>query len=173
MAKKSLKTLSRIENSILLIRGQRVMIDVDLAKLYGVTTRRLNEQVKRNRERFPSDFMFQLTKDEKKELVANCDRFKNLKHSTALPHAFTEHGAIMLASVLNSPTAIDMSIFVVRAFIKLREIISSHRSIAQKLAQLERKVGNHDEQIKAIIVAIRELMSPSKIKPRKIGFHSK
>ena len=173
MTKKSQKTLSRIENLILLIRGQRVMLDADLAKLYGVTTKRLNEQVKRNQKRFPGNFMFQLSKVEKSEVVANCDHLDNLKYYKGLPYAFTEHGAVMLASVLNSKQAIEMSIFVVEAFIKLRELLSSHKAISHKLAQLERKVGNHDEQIKAIIVAIRELMNSSKPKPRKIGFNAK
>jgi hypothetical protein len=109
------------------MRGHRVMIDTDLASIYGVTTKRLNEQVKRYRQRFPEDFMFQLNKKEKSEVVANCDHLKNLKFSPNMPFVFTEHGAIMLAAVLNSPVVIDASIHVVRAFVKLREILSTHK----------------------------------------------
>ena len=112
-----------VQQKILLIRGCRVMIDADLASIYGVTTKRLNEQVKRNKQRFPEDFMFQLNTKEKSEVVAKCDHLKKLKFSPNLPYVFTEHGAIMLASVLNSAAAIDASVHVVRAFVKLREII--------------------------------------------------
>ena len=114
--------LDMIESKILLIRGKKVMLDRDLAELYGVETKNLNRQVKRNKERFPVEFMFQLTKEEKNELVTNWHRFNSLKHSTSLPHAFTEHGTVMLASVLNSQRAIETSILVVQAFIKLREL---------------------------------------------------
>src|SRR3990172_1168859 len=117
--KKSIIPTERIENWILLIRGQKVMLDADLAALYGVTTKRLNEQVKRNRGRFPEDFMFQLTEREKGEVVANCDHLKRLKFSPNLPYAFTEHGAIMLATVLNSPVAVQTSIQIVKAFVRL------------------------------------------------------
>jgi hypothetical protein len=110
--KKSIIPAARIERSILVIRGEKVMLDADLAVLYGVTTKRLNEQVKRNRDRFPKDFIFQLTKREKREVVANCDHLKRLKFSPGLPYAFTEHGAIMLATVLNSPIAVKASIQV-------------------------------------------------------------
>ena len=159
-----------IQKKILLIREQRVMIDADLAALYGVTTKRLNEQVKRNRKRFPEDFMFQLNKKEKSEVVANCDHLKNLKYSPNLPHAFTEYGAIMLATVLSSPTAIEVSIQVVRAFVKLREMISTHKKLAQKLNELERKIEKHDKHIYSIFEAIRQLMSPPEKKQKKIGF---
>ena len=118
----------RMEQTILLIRGHRVMLDADLAHLYGVTTKRLNEQVKRNRNRLPTDFMFQLTSKEKAEVVANCDHLTKLKFSPAKPLAFTEHGAVMVASVLNSKRAIEVSIYVVRAFVKVREVLGSHRS---------------------------------------------
>ncbi len=114
---KELIPVEMIERKILLIRGEKVMLDADLAALYGVTTKRLNEQVKRNRERFPNDFMFQLTEEEKAEVVANCDHLKRPKFSHALPYAFTEYGAIMLASVLNSPIAVQTSVLVVRAFV--------------------------------------------------------
>lgn len=163
----SLIPIERIEDLIFVIRGHKVMVDTDLASIYGVTTKRLNEQVKRNRSRFPQDFMFQLDADEKKELVANCDRFKTLKHSTALPYVFMEHGAIMLASVLNSEIAVQASIQVVRAFVKLREVISSHRDLARKLVILEKK---YDSQFRTVFSAIRQLMEPLPSKKRSIGF---
>jgi hypothetical protein len=159
-----------IENKILLIRSEKVMLDADLAALYGVTTKRLNEQVKRNRERFPEDFMFQLSEKEKAEVVANCDHLKRLKFSPNLPYAFTEHGAIMLATVLNSPVAVQASIQVVRAFVKLRQMLSTNKELAHKLSQLERKIEKHDDEIKAIFNAIRQLMTPPETKKRKIGF---
>ena len=162
-----------IENKIFLIRGQKVMIDRDLAELYGVATKRLNEQVKRNRERFPVDFMFQLTIGEKSELVANCDRFNSLKHSTSLPYAFTEHGAIMLASILNSQRAVEASVYVVRAFVRLREILSTHKELAQKLKDLELRIDSHDEQITSIIAAINQLLEPPPEPKRKMGFQVK
>ncbi len=109
--RKSIVPVERVEKTILLIRSQKVILDADLARLYGVTTKRLNEQVKRNRDRFPADFMFQLSAEEKAEVVANCDHLSNLKFSKALPFAFTEHGAIMAASVLNTPQAVEASIF--------------------------------------------------------------
>ena len=114
-----------VAKRILLIRGQKVMIDSDLAEIYSVTTKRFNEQVRRNIRRFPSDFMFQLTSDEKAWVVANCDHLQNLKYSPHLPYVFTEHGAIMAASVLNSAKAVEMSVFVVRAFVRMREILGS------------------------------------------------
>ncbi|MFA5803523.1 MAG: ORF6N domain-containing protein [Melioribacteraceae bacterium] len=163
----------RIENKILLIRGQKVMLDRDLAELYGVPTKVLNQAVKRNNERFPTDFMFVLTKSEKDELVTNCDRFNSLKHSTVLPYAFTEYGALMLASVLNSPRAIEAGIYVVRAFVHLKEILLTHKELAQKLKELEYKIETHDEQITAIFEAINQLLSPPPAPKRKIGFEIK
>ena len=164
---KELIPIDMIERKILLIRGEKVMLDVDLAALYGVTTKRLNEQVKRNRERFPNDFMFQLTEEEKAEVVANCDHLKRLKFSPTLPYAFTEHGAIMLASVLNSPIAVQTSVLVVRAFVKLREMLATHKDLAKKLEEIEKK---YDAQFKVVFDAIRELMRPPETKRRKIGF---
>ena len=166
----SVVPLEHIERTILELRGQRVILDADLAKLYGVTTRRLNEQVRRNIERFPEDFMFQLTKEEKDEVVAKCDHLAKLKYSPHLPLAFTEHGAIMAANVLNSQRAIDVSVFVVRAFVRLREILAAHAQLSRKLDELERKVGEHDEAIRSLIAAIRQLMVPPKEKTRPIGF---
>lgn len=163
----ALLPLERIEGKILLIRTQKVMIDHDLAALYGVTTKRLNEQVKRNISRFPSDFMFQLTSREKDELVANCDRLKTLKHSTSLPHVFTEHGAIMLASILNSEIAIRAGIQVVRVFVQLRQILTTHKDLAKKLEDLEKR---YDSQFKVVFDAIRRLMTPTPRSIKRIGF---
>jgi hypothetical protein len=159
-----------VERTILLLRGKKVILDADLGKLYGVSTKRLNEQIRRNHARFPEDFMFQLTPEEKAEVVANCDHLSKLKFSPALPLAFTEHGAIMAATVLTSPRAIEMSILVVRAFIKLREIFLSHKELAYKLEELERRIEAHDEQIVALFAAIRQLMTPPESQRKKIGF---
>ena len=171
---KAIIPIGQIEQRILLIRGQRVMLDADLADLYGTTTKRLNEQVKRNRGRFPEDFMFQLTKKEKAEVVAICDHLAKLKFSPVLPNAFTEHGAIMVASVLNTKRAIQVSVFVVRAFVKLREMLATHKELAHKLAALERKLQNHDESIRSLVVVIRQLMTPPAQEPeppkKRIGF---
>jgi hypothetical protein len=168
----ALVPIERIESLIFLIRGHKVMIDADLAELYGVTTKRLNEQVKRNKGRFPRDFMFQLTAREKAEVVANCDHLQKLKFSPVLPYAFTEHGAVMLASVLNSPVAVEASIQVVRAFVKLREILGTHRKLAVKLMELESRMQGHDDDITALFEAIRQLMEPSDKPARRIGFHT-
>lgn len=159
-----------VENRILLIRGQRVLLAPDLAALYGVKPKRLHEQVRRNRNRFPEDFMFQLTDQELGELAAICGRFKNLKHSNSLPYAFTEHGALMLANVLNSQRAVEVSIFVMRAFVRLREMLGTHKDLAHKLDELEKHVRDHDGHIQTLFEAIRQLMTPSPGKNRKIGF---
>jgi hypothetical protein len=136
--------LERIESRILLIRGHKVMLDSDLAELYGVTTKRLNEQVKRNRQRFPADFMFQLTSDEATNLRSRIATSKQGRGGRRYrPYAFTEHGAIMAASVLNSYRAIEVSIYVVRAFVKLREMLRTHKELARKLAELEKRIGFH------------------------------
>ncbi len=156
-----------ISQRIHTIRGHRVMLDADLAEIYSVTTKRLNEQVKRNTERFPEDFAFRLTAEEKTELVANCDRFNRLKHSTVFPLAFTEHGAIMAASVLNSQRAIETSVYVVRAFVQMREALAAHRGLAQRLNELERK---YDSKFRVVFDAIRNLMEPPKTPRRRIGF---
>jgi len=162
--------VERVEKTILLIRGQKIILDADLAKLYGVTTKRLNQQVKRNSERFPEDFMFRLTQEEKDEVVANCNHLSRLRFSPALPHAFTEHGAIMAASVLNTSRAIEASLFVVRAFVRLRQILATHKKLDRKLFELEEHLKDHDQQIQAIFEAIRQLMAPTDKKVRKIGF---
>ena len=176
MAKKdtSLVPVEQVQSRILFIRGEKVILDSDLAGLYGVPTKRLNEQVKRNRERFPPDFMFQLTKTEKDEVVANCDHLQKLKFSPVLPYAFTEHGAIMAASVLNTERAVQASIYVVRAFVKLRQMLAPYKELMGKLDQLEEKLQTHDKQIMAIVEAIRLLMPPPEDKPKKpFGFHKK
>ena len=173
--------LPRIEGRIQLVRGLKVMIDVDLAALYGVPTKRLNEQVKRNRERFPGDFLLQLNAAEKAEVVANCDHLQKLKFSKALPYAFTEHGAIQAANVLASAQAVEMGIYVVRAFVRLRLAASTHADLAKRLAELEMKTESielsHDTfsrntrmQLKQVFDAIRELMTPPDPPKRPIGF---
>ncbi len=153
----SLIPAERIEKAILSIRGEKVMLDSDLAELYGVSTGALNQAVKRNLTRFPSDFMFQLTKTEKAEVVTNCDNLKHLRYSSNLPYAFTEHGALMLANVLNSERAAQTSVQVVRAFVRLRQMLASNAELARKLAALENK---YDAQFKVVFDAIRQLMSP-------------
>lgn len=160
-----------IENKIFLIRGQKVMIDRDLAKLYGVKTKYLNSQVKRNIGRFPEEFMFRLTQKEKDEVVAICNHLLPLKFSAYLPCAFTEHGVAMLASVLNSERAVKISINIIKTFVKLRQVILAHKELAYKLGELERKIEKHDGEIQLIFEAIRKLMEPPPIKPRpRIGF---
>ncbi|MCX5727035.1 MAG: ORF6N domain-containing protein [Candidatus Saganbacteria bacterium] len=153
-----------------MIRGQKVMIDRDLAELYDVETKYLNRQVKRNIDRFPREFMFQLTSREKEELVTNWHRFDSLKYSSTLPYAFTEHGVAMLASVLKSGRAVKISIYIIKTFVKLRQMLSTHKELAQKLAELERKVEAHDGGIKSIFEAIRQLMQPEEKSKKKIGF---
>ncbi|MBR2196366.1 MAG: ORF6N domain-containing protein [Salinivirgaceae bacterium] len=136
-----------IQNKILVIRNQQVMIDRDIAELYGVETKRLNEQVKRNIERFPADFMFALNKAEKDELVANCDRFNTLKHSTVMPNAFTEQGVAMLSSVLKSQTAVDVNIKIMRAFVAMRKFLLNNAQIFQRLDSLEMHRIESDKRI--------------------------
>ncbi len=164
--------LERIESRILLIRGHKVMLDSDLAELYGVTTKRLNEQVKRNRQRFPADFMFQLTSDEATNLRSRIATSKQGRGGRRYrPYAFTEHGAIMVASVLNSHRAIEVSIYVVRAFVKLREMLRTHKELARKLAELEKRIEGHDEEIIVLFEAIRQLMESPEKTTKRIGFH--
>jgi phage regulator Rha-like protein len=162
--------VERIERAILSIRGEKVMLDSDLAELYGVTTKMLNQAVKRNASRFPKDFMFQLTETEKSEVVTNCDHLARLKFSPYLPYAFTEHGALMLANVLNSERAAQTSVQVVRAFVRLRQMLASNAELARKLDAMEKK---YDAQFKVVFDAVRQLMSPPEPKRREIGFHVK
>jgi hypothetical protein len=159
-----------VASRILLLRSQRVMLDADLAELYGVETKVLNQAVKRNADRFPDDFMFQLNVEEKAEVVTNCDHLDRLKYSPSLPYAFTEHGALMLGNVLKSSRAIEVSLLVVRAFVQIREMLSAHKDISAKLDQMERKLSSHDQAIAGLIDAIRQLMKPPAPSRRGIGF---
>ena len=173
----------RIDNAILELRGRKVMLSHDLAALYGVSTRRLNEQVKRNASRFPPDFMFQLTWEEAQASrsqsvtlhdVGSRSQFATLKRGRnikSLPYAFSEHGAVMAATILNSPRAVEVSVFVVRAFVRLNRIATDQRQFALKLAELESKLAVHDRSLKTVFDAIRQLMQPPPApKRRKIGF---
>ncbi len=176
MARSIVPTTEHITRSILVLRGQRVLLDTELADLYGVTTKRFNEQVRRNRERFPADFMFQLTAEEAEALRSQIATSKTSGRGGRryLPYAFTEHGAIMAATVLNSPRAVEMSVYVVRAFVKLRELLVSNKELARRLdeleARIEKKLATHDQAIAAILSAIRQLMNPPPPKRRPIGF---
>ena len=162
-----------IESTIVVVRDLRVILAVDLAKIYGVETRVLNQAVKRNRERFPEDFTFRLTRDEATGIAASrsqsviLKRGKNIKY---LPYVFTEHGAIMAANVLNSPHAVRMSVYVVRAFIRLRHNVELQKGVMSKLEELERAVTAHDTNIKTLFAAVRQLMTPPEPNKRKIGF---
>lgn len=163
--------VERIERSILLLRGQRVMLDSDLAELYGVTTKRLNEQVRRNLDRFPADFMFVLSGEEFARLRSHFATSKPGRGGRrTLPCAFSEHGAVMLASVLSTRRAIEVSVLVVRAFVSMRRALAGHAELARKLAELEAKLGSHDTQIAALLEAIKRLMAPPAPPRRKVGF---
>ena len=192
----TLLPVEHITRSILVLRGHKVLLDAELAALYEVTTKRFNEQVRRNRKRFPEDFMFQLTAQELAALrsqiaTSNAPTAQELRplrsqiatlkggrgqHRKYLPYAFTEHGAIMAATILNSSRAVEMSVYIVRAFVKLREILASNKELAQKLNQLERKLQTHDQAIVGIFNTIRKLMAPPAPPPpqlpkgRPIGF---
>ncbi len=160
-----------IESRILILRQQKVVLATALAELYGVTVKRLNEQVKRNQQRFPPDFMFQLTPEEVKSLrsqFATSNRGRGGRRFR--PYAFTEHGAAMAATVLNSKKAVDMGIFVVRAFVRMRAMLADNGKIASKIEELEHRLGTHDNTIQAIIDAIKKLMTPLPAARRKIGF---
>lgn len=163
--------VQRIEERIFLIRGQRVMLDSDLAKIYGVTTKRLKEQFRRNTERFPKDFAFRLTNQEVTILrsqIATSSSHGGLRY---LPIVFTEHGALMLGNILNSETAVEASIRVVRAFVWIREQLAANKELSQKLNELESRVGEHDEAIANLFEAIRQLLNPADKPQREIGFH--
>src|SRR5438270_9069458 len=156
---KEVVSVARLAQSIYVLRGQKVMLDADLARLYGVLTGNLNKAVQRNRDRFPTDFMFRLTSDEARNL-----RFQfgisSWGGRRALPYAFTEQGVAMLSSVLKSERAVKVNIAIMRAFVKLRETLETNREFARKFSELERRVGKHDKEIAAIIDAIRQLMAP-------------
>ena len=178
-----MKNIEIIENRIFTIRGQKVMIDRDLAELYEVPTHRLNEAVKRNKKRFPDDFMFKLTKDELNELIANCDRFQTLKHSPTTPNAFTEQGVSMLSSVLNSDRAISINIEIIRAFVRLRQYALIQNSTSREIDELrkmlllhientDRKFSEHDETINQIIRVLNNLIETPR-QTKQIGFTTK
>ena len=160
---------------ILTIRNQKVLLDADLAEIYGVPTKALNQAVKRNADRFPDDFRFQLTAGEKAEVVTNCDHLSSIKFSKTLPYAFTEHGALMAANILNSPEAVKMSVHVVRAFIKQRELISGQAEILKKLAQMDAKLLKHDDALRVIWRELQPLLDPPPPPPeppkKELGFH--
>lgn len=167
--------VDRIARSILILRGQRVLLDAELAALYGVTTARLNQQVRRNLRRFPGDFMFQLTAGEHSALMLQNATSKPGRGGRRKPPlAFTEHGAIMAATILNSARAVEMSIYVVRAFVQLRDLLASNKELARRLDELEariaRKLTTHDQAITGMLKTIRELMNPPLPKRRGIGF---
>ncbi len=162
--------LERVEKRILSIRDERVIIDSDLAELYGVTTKALNQAVKRNLKRFPDDIITQLTAEEKRYVVTNCDHLEKLKFSPNLPKAFTEHGALMAANILNSERAVEASVQVVRAFVKLRQLLASNAELARKVEALEKK---YDTQFKIVFDAIKKLMMPPDAPKGKIGFVGK
>jgi len=164
-------SVERVESRILLVRGRKVMLDSDLAELYGVGTKRLNEQVKRNRSRFPSDFMFQLSFEETKSLRSHFATSGGGPGGRRYrPYAFTEHGAVMVASVLNTARAIEVSVYVVRAFVNLRKMLGTRREMARKLVELENRIESHDEDIAALFAAIKELMELPERPRKRIGF---
>jgi hypothetical protein len=156
-----------IERSIFAIRGHKVMLDADLAKLYNVSTKVLNQAVKRNIRRFPSDFLFQLDLEEKEELVTICDHLKHLKYSSKLPHAFTEQGVAMLSGVLKSERAINVNIEIMRAFIKMKKMLISHEELALKVTDMEKR---YDGNFKMVFNALKQLIEPPAIKRTPIGF---
>jgi ORF6N domain len=169
---KALAPVEEIGRTILILRRQRIILDADLAALYGVPTKALNQAVKRNAERFPEDFMFRLSRAEvealnRSQIVTGSQKHRDPRFP---PFAFTEHGAIMAATILNSPKAVEMSLYVVRAFVRLRELLASNTALARKLDELERKYQHHDEAITAILSAIRELTNQPQPKRRGIGF---
>ena len=180
----------RIQSRIVVLRGQRVLLDADLAAIYEVPTKRLIEQMKRNSVKFPEDFVFQLTREEWSAVLAskvsvvankqdtnmwsqNATASPQRRRLTRLPYAFTEHGALQVANILNSPAAAQMSIAVIRSFVQLRALMVDHKTLRAKLAELDARVGAHDEQLAAIVEAIRELANPvESSNKRKIGYHS-
>lgn len=171
MPKRRGSPVFHVESRILFIRHQRIILDTDLAELYGVPVKRLNEQVRRNQGRFPADFMFRLTAKEyeilRSQIATSSEGHGGRRY---LPFAFTEHGAIMAANVLNSERAVQMSVFVVRAFVRLREMLAANRQLAVKIHELEGRLDTHDDTIQDLIEAIKELMTPPQSPRRRIGF---
>jgi phage regulator Rha-like protein len=171
MPKREGRALVAVESRILFLRNQRVILDADIAELYGVPVKVLNQQIKRNRERFPPDFVFQLTEKEHKLLRSQIVTSKEGRGGRRYkPYAFTEHGAIMAATVLNSERAVQMSVFVVRAFVRLREMLATSRRLAGKIDELENRLETHDSTIQELIEAIKELMTPEEPSRFRIGF---
>ena len=166
-----MKPAKSIETLILTIRGHKVIIDADLAALYGVPTKALNQAIKRNADRFPDDFIIRLTKEEKLEVVTKCDHLARLRFAKTLPSAFTEHGAIMAATVLNSPQAVSMSVYIVRAFIRMREQIAANTAILKRLAEIDRTLLKHDTVLRDIYHKLLPLLQPPpEPQRRRIGF---
>jgi hypothetical protein len=172
-SKSALLTVEDVQRRIHLVRGQRVILDADLARFYGVTTSRFNEAITRNSDRFPEDFRFRLTKEELAYLISQNAISKSERGGRrTMPWVFTEHGALMAAGVLNSQTAVRMSVSVIRGFVRLRELLSSHQELAAKLNELEHKLEGHDSAIANLFEAMRQLLaSPDPEHNRKIGFH--
>ncbi len=171
MRKPATALAKRVESKILMLRGCKVILDADLAQLYGVPVKRLNEQINRNADRFPADFLFRLSAAEHEDLRSQIATSSSTHGGRRyLPYAFTEHGAIMAATVLNSERAVEMSIFVVRAFVRMREALGTNQQVVAKLAELEHRLESHDTDIQELVEAIRELMAPPAPKGRKIGF---
>ena len=167
-----LPIVKQVSERILIVRAERVILDADLAAFYGVSTKRLNEQVHRNRGRFPEDFLFRLTPEEKAEVVAKCDHLRKLRYSKMLPLAFTEHGTLMAASVLNSPLAIEASILIVRTFVELRRILAENHSLAQRIDKVEIGLLDHNSKITAITEVLKQLANSPNDAKRRIGFAS-
>ena len=171
MTSESVLVPNAIENQIFLVRDRKVLLDSDLATLYGVEVRTLNQAIKRNEDRFPPDFVFQLTAEENEALRSQIVISKSSRGGRRYaPYAFTEHGAIMTASVLISPRAVEMSIYVVRAFLRLRETLATHKELAAKLAELEQRLETHDHKIVEIVKAIHVLAMPPEKPVRQVGF---
>ena len=161
-----------LDRRIIDVRGAKVLLDTDLAELYAVSTKALNQAVKRNRQKFPPDFMFRLTKGEKDEVVTNCDHLQRLRFSYNLPLAFTEHGALMAANVLNSPNAVAMSVYIIRAFLKLRETLAANQAILKRLAEIDKTLLQHDSALRDIYRELQPLLQPPPELPRRrIGFN--
>jgi hypothetical protein len=169
--KKEITQIERIARSIRYLRGEKVLLDSDLAELYGVTTGNLNRAASRNRDRFPSDFVFRLTTEETEHLIFQIGRSKGRGGRRHRPYAFTEQGVAMLSSALNSERAIKVNIAIMRTFVKLRRMLETNRELAQKFSELEKRLGKHDEEIAAILEAIQQLMAPPEKRRREIGFH--
>lgn len=162
--------IERIENKILLIRKQKVMLDFHLAELYGVETKQLKRQVRRNFRRFPVDFMFELSKEEYEILRCQFGTLRHGEHSKYCPFAFTEQGVAMLSSVLKSERAIEVNILIMRAFVKIKEALATHKEVSRKLSELEARVGKHDSEIGLIFDAIRKMVEPDVLPKKTIGF---